>query len=161
MRCWPNHQQVSAIYHSNSISCSLHILNASLNQTYRQNVYTSTHHWPNYHLINPDANFLFKGNLSYLHHFGTHFISLLMPWLIVSPGHQQPERTGQTRTIKSCWCPDSSSCVIVCIGGFRTPQARNAMGNKKLHGGNRQCSGLSFKKLLVLIRNVKNLNMDL
>ena len=62
MRCWPNHQQVSAIYHSNSISRSLHILNASLNQTYRQNVYTSTHHLPNYHLINPDANFLFKGN---------------------------------------------------------------------------------------------------
>ena len=65
MRCWPNHQQVSAIYHSNSISRSLHILNASLNQTYRQNVYTSTHHKPNYHLINPDANFLFKGNLFY------------------------------------------------------------------------------------------------
>ena len=31
MRCWPNHQQVSAIYHSNFISRPLHILNASLN----------------------------------------------------------------------------------------------------------------------------------
>ena len=41
----------------------LHILNASLNQTYRQIVYTSTLHQPNYHLINPDGNFLFKGNL--------------------------------------------------------------------------------------------------
>ena len=41
----------------------LHILNASLNQTYRQIVYTSTRHQPNYHLINPDGNFLFKGNL--------------------------------------------------------------------------------------------------
>ena len=41
----------------------LHILNASLNQKYRQIVYTSTLHQPNYHLINPDGNFLFKGNL--------------------------------------------------------------------------------------------------
>ena len=50
MRFWPNHQQVSAIYHSKFISRSLHILNASLSQTYRQIVYTSTHHKPNYHL---------------------------------------------------------------------------------------------------------------
>ena len=44
----------------------LHILNASLNQTYQQIVYTSTLHQPNYHLINPDGNFLFKGNLSWV-----------------------------------------------------------------------------------------------
>ena len=41
MRCWPKHQ-VSAIYHSNFISRSLRILNASRNQAYRQIVYTST-----------------------------------------------------------------------------------------------------------------------
>ena len=52
----------SALYTIRTLR-SLHILNASLNQTYRKIVYTSTQHLPNYHLINPDANFLFKGNL--------------------------------------------------------------------------------------------------
>ena len=42
-RFGPNHQQVIAIYHSKFISRLLHFLNASLSQTYRQIVYTSTH----------------------------------------------------------------------------------------------------------------------
>ena len=61
MRCWPNNQQVSSMYHSTFISRSLHIWNASLNQT----LSTLQHiiNLANDNLINTDANFLFKGNL--------------------------------------------------------------------------------------------------